>query len=262
MKVRPFVSFVFLFFFLNFNLHAQIDSTEENCVSLCLNDAKKMTLAPLNWDKHDLANVTLATGATVFIAMYDEQLQNFVSKNQNNGLEKVCRNVISPFGNGLYSLPVVGGIYLSGLINGNEFDKKMAILALEGFVFSAGLATGTKILSGRERPNDSGIGNAYNFRGPFNDFPADGSFVSRHASIAFTLATILSKGYGVEKKWVTVIAYSMASMVALSRSYQQEHWASDIVGGAILGYVTGSFVFDLNYKRLQSSKNRLSPKTF
>ncbi|MBL7916639.1 MAG: phosphatase PAP2 family protein [Bacteroidia bacterium] len=233
---------------------AQTNSPDPKFFHSVLNDGKQLILEPFHWDKKDIANLTLATGATAFVMLYDEQLHRFVVRNENKGLERFGDLVIDPFGNGLYALPILGGIYLSALSTGNKYDKNMMLLSLEGFVFSAGLATGSKILFGRERPVYSVPGNAHQFNGPFNDFSTDGSFVSRHTSVAFTLATILSRGYGKEKKWVPLVAYSLASMVALSRSYQQEHWASDVLGGAILGYVTGRFVFDFNYNRIRESK--------
>jgi membrane-associated phospholipid phosphatase len=233
---------------------AQTNSPDPNFFNSVLNDGKQLVLEPLHWDKIDIANLTLATGATAFVMLYDEQLHRFVVRNENKGLERFGDLVIDPFGNGLYALPILGGIYLSALSTGNKYDKNMMLLSLEGFVFSAGLATGSKILFGRERPVYSVPGNAHQFNGPFQDFSTDGSFVSRHTSVAFTLATILSRGYGKEKKWVPLVSYSLASMVALSRSCQQEHWASDVLGGAILGYVTGRFVFDLNYNRIRESK--------
>lgn len=241
---------------------AQSDSSGPNFINSVLNDGKQLVLEPFHWDKKDIANLTLATGATAFVMLYDEQLHRFVVRNENKGLEKFGDLVIDPFGNGLYALPILGGIYLSALSTGNKYDKNMMLLSLEGFVFSAGLATGSKILFGRERPVYSVPGNAHQFDGLFNNFSTNGSFVSRHTSVAFTLATILSRGYGEEKKWVPIVAYSLASMVALSRSYQQEHWASDVIGGAILGYVTGRFVFDLNYNRIRDSKVKTLKKTF
>jgi len=241
---------------------AQTDSANPKFFNSFLKDGKQILIAPFHWDKKDVANLTLATGATAFVMLYDEKLQSFVVRNQNKGLEKFGDLVIDPFGNGLYALPILGGIYLSALSSGNKYDKNMMLLSLEGFIFSAGLATGSKILAGRDRPVYSYPWYAHNFNGPLNDFPADGSFVSRHTSVAFTLATILSRGYGQEKKWVPIVAYSLASMVALSRSYQQEHWASDVLGGAILGYVTGRFVFDLNYNRVRDSKVNILSKTY
>lgn len=241
---------------------AQTDSANPKFFNSFLKDGKQIIIAPFHWDKKDVANLTLATGATAFVMLYDEKLQSVVVRNQNKGLEKFGDLVIDPFGNGLYALPILGGIYLSALSSGNKYDKNMMLLSLEGFIFSAGLATGSKILTARNRPVYSSPGNAHNFNGPLNDFPADGSFVSRHTSVAFTLATILSRGYGQEKKWVPIVAYSLASMVALSRSYQQEHWASDVLGGAILGYVTGRFVFDLNYNKIRDSKVNVLSKTF
>jgi undecaprenyl-diphosphatase len=65
--------------------------------------------------------------------------------------------------------------------------------------------------------------------------PSTTSFPSGHASAAFCAAVVLS---GQDPRR-TVLWYALASTVALSRPYVHIHHASDMVGGAVIGYAVG-----------------------
>ncbi|MFQ5952450.1 MAG: phosphatase PAP2 family protein [Candidatus Omnitrophota bacterium] len=60
------------------------------------------------------------------------------------------------------------------------------------------------------------------------------SFPSGHATLSFLSATLLT---GCFKRWY--IFYTIALVVALSRSYLGVHYPSDILTGAILGSLLG-----------------------
>jgi membrane-associated phospholipid phosphatase len=65
--------------------------------------------------------------------------------------------------------------------------------------------------------------------------PSTTSFPSGHASAAFCAATILSG----EDPALAGVWYGLAAIVALSRPYVHIHHASDMVGGAVIGYAVG-----------------------
>ncbi len=65
--------------------------------------------------------------------------------------------------------------------------------------------------------------------------PSTTSFPSGHASAAFCAAAVLSD----EDRALAPLWYGVAGIVALSRPYVHIHHASDMVGGAVLGYVLG-----------------------
>lgn len=69
------------------------------------------------------------------------------------------------------------------------------------------------------------------------------SFVSSHASSTFGLATFTSLFF--RKKAYTWGIYIWASLVSYSRIYVGKHFPFDIVGGAILGLLTGYLVYQL-----------------
>ncbi|MFW6269745.1 MAG: phosphatase PAP2 family protein, partial [Bacillota bacterium] len=60
------------------------------------------------------------------------------------------------------------------------------------------------------------------------------SFPSGHATGSFATATVLANHYPELGKF----AYTWASLVAISRMYEDAHWFSDVVVGSAIGYFT------------------------
>ncbi|HET7233821.1 MAG TPA: phosphatase PAP2 family protein [Longimicrobium sp.] len=101
-------------------------------------------------------------------------------------------------------------------------------------LLASGMANGTlKFGVGRERP--SFTDDPYRFS-PFNRKDHWQSFPSGHATVAFSLAASISEE--ARRPWVTAATYGTAALVGWSRVYEDRHWASDVVGGALVGIVT------------------------
>jgi len=62
---------------------------------------------------------------------------------------------------------------------------------------------------------------------------SNSSFPSSHAANAFALAFVLARRY---RRWA-VACYGFAAAVAISRTYLNRHYVSDIVAGAAIGLV-------------------------
>ena len=91
-----------------------------------------------------------------------------------------------------------------------------------------------KITFQRHRPNTGDPYNTFDWRGgPKTNL----SFISAHTSNAFTTATVFATVYN-KSKWVPVVAYSVASLVGLCRIYNNDHWASDVMAGAAVGFAS------------------------
>jgi membrane-associated phospholipid phosphatase len=61
------------------------------------------------------------------------------------------------------------------------------------------------------------------------------SFPSNHAALAAFLAVVLGHAAPTLRPWLWIAA----SAVALSRLYLDKHWATDVLGGVLLGIVVG-----------------------
>lgn len=126
-----------------------------------------------------------------------------------------------------------------------------------------------KLTAGRARPYVTGDSNAYSFafgRG-LRRGDAYQAFPSGHATAAFAFAAALSAEgrhrWPHTNRVTEPLAYSVASLVALSRVYHDRHWASDVVMGAGIGFVTGRALVRFQHARPDNSVDArlLPPRT-
>jgi hypothetical protein len=67
------------------------------------------------------------------------------------------------------------------------------------------------------------------------------AFPSGHSATSFAFAALVAHRYP-QKKWLKWSAYALATGVSLSRYPAKKHFPSDILIGATLGYVTGTYL--------------------
>jgi membrane-associated phospholipid phosphatase len=67
------------------------------------------------------------------------------------------------------------------------------------------------------------------------------SFPSAHTITAFALADVFTERYP-KHKWVPWVSYGLASTIGFSRLTAQAHFPSDIVAGAVLGFVVSHYL--------------------
>ena len=91
--------------------------------------------------------------------------------------------------------------------------------SIESFVLSMTIATGLKYGVDRERPNGE-----------------DHSLPSGHTTAAFSTASVLTSFYGYQ---VGVPAFLLASLTALTRLDQNEHYLTDVLLGMTIGTTIG-----------------------
>ena len=65
------------------------------------------------------------------------------------------------------------------------------------------------------------------------------SFPSGHAAVTFAVTTVIERHLGWRK---SLLAYSIASYVALSRLHDNQHYLSDVIFGAAVGTIAGRTV--------------------
>jgi membrane-associated phospholipid phosphatase len=65
------------------------------------------------------------------------------------------------------------------------------------------------------------------------------SFPSGHSSVTFATATVIERHLGWRK---AIVAYAIASYVAMSRIHDDQHYLSDVIFGAAVGSIAGRTV--------------------
>lgn len=120
------------------------------------------------------------------------------------------------------AVPVTAGIYTLS-IDDKEGFKELFLSSL----VTAHLTTLLKYTVDRERPNGD---DRY-------------SFPSGHASASFMGASYLHHRYGLS--WGLPM-YAVASAVSIQRVNVKDHYWSDVIAGAAIGYFTASF-FTVKY---------------
>jgi membrane-associated phospholipid phosphatase len=149
---------------------------------------------------------------------------------ENNGpLARDVSRSAERLGNPLYVVPVflaLGGI--DALAHRSDRVASTVRIA-DGAVAAGAAAALVKIAVGRARP----------FQAPrdqdvIRPFSGNSAFPSGHTTLAFGIAAAIDKE--TSARWVPWVVYPLAGLVGWSRVRDGEHWLSDVVAGAALGY--------------------------
>ena len=144
----------------------------------------------------------------------------------------------------------LGLVYGWGLLFRNDEARHAALTGIEGVGLSSLLTIGAKAAFGRLRPREE--------HGPRAFFKGGSSFVSGAATPTFAAAAAISEGFD-NRWWVAVPAYSFALMTGVGRMGKDAHWASDVLGSAIIGAATTELLFYLHRKREQPTSLIILP---
>lgn len=149
------------------------------------------------------------------------------------------------------SLILSGGLYGAGRLAGNGDMADVGLHTGEALLLAEAVTYLLKVTAGRARPawNVDDAGNFKLFRGIDDDDYQ--SFPSGHTSAAFAVAAAMA--HELERLWggndvlYGVATYGPASLVALSRMFDNRHWTSDVLFGAAIGAFSGWKVVKYNH---------------
>lgn len=205
-----------------------------------LTDSRDIVISPFRWNRYQWAVVTAVAGGTVFLFTQDEIIQRWIQDHRTFSMDRASRFFFEPFGSGLYTLPALGILYGCGLIWKDERARLTSLKGVEAFILAGIASEIIKHLTHRHRPSQDDPPDPMEWEGPFSGFKYT-SFPSGHAATAFAVATVVGLSYR-NTVWIPVLCYSIATGVALSRVYDNDHWASDVLFGSALGFAIGKLV--------------------
>lgn len=162
----------------------------------------------------------------------------------NNAL----RNVATVFRNTGQPGVLLGGVatYAVGRMAHRPAVAAAGWRVTEAIVVTGALTLAAKYVAGRSRPFVSAGTDPGDFQLGRGRAQGYTSMPSGHTSAAFAAASALAVEWRAAAPGSAPIAvpllYTGATMVGLSRVYNDKHWASDVVAGAALGTLAGGAV--------------------
>jgi len=141
------------------------------------------------------------------------------------------------------SFVTAAGIYIVGRIDGQRRVQALGLHSLESILFADVLGGGIKLVAGRQRPFVD-VKNPYSFQ-LWRGFRGDQyrSFPSGHTITSFAFAATVTREtqfwWPHAGFYVGTAFYGGAALVGLSRMYNNQHWASDVMAGAAIGTIVG-----------------------
>lgn len=134
-----------------------------------------------------------------------------------------------------------GATALVSVLTKNRKLQQVSLIWLGSLAINSTLTDQLKKTFQRHRPYSGSPYNTFDWRGGPGIHT---SFPSAHTSNAFTTATVFATLYK-DRKWVPFLAYGLASMVGVSRIYNNAHWASDVMTGAAIGFLSAKAMIAL-----------------
>jgi membrane-associated phospholipid phosphatase len=177
-----------------------------------------------------------AAGVLATAALGDQRVRTF-SIEHRSGIARTFANAGNEMGTGRNLIAALAVTYVGARLAHRRSTANAVLKISAGYAVSNAIVGILKPVVGRHRPdstNDAWRFSPVSSRGEWHSFP------SSHAVHAFSLATGVA--LASKRPWAAALGYSAATVVAWSRLYDDQHWASDVTGSAIIGLTTAATV--------------------
>lgn len=219
------------------------------CAPLCgaqtpgIRSSARDSIAAANgplFSTRDAKRIAITGAGIALLATQDRAIQRSFQKHSfqtASAIRGALRNAGVLGDPGAIVFPAV--TYFAGIAAHSRPVASLGMYSGEAVVLGGLVSESLKGIGGRARPKvDSANARSFSFGKGFSQDDY-GSFPSAETTIVFAAATEASRY--VSREWpgnsrvVTPIAFGAATLVAISRLYNNEHWASDVAAGAAIG---------------------------
>ena len=188
----------------------------------------------------NIITLLLAGGASA--AMHNSEADDNIEKNFSkhkvfNGFFDESINITGGPG---FHFAATGLWYALSANSRDDVNKERAWTMMTALATTGLVTTGLKAVVNNESPNGKNL-----------------AWPSGHTSSSFTVAAVLDEFYGPK---VGIPAYALATLVGLRMMDSGDHWASDVVFGAALGWVVGHSIAG-KHKQIEIAGFKVLPYT-
>ncbi|MCK5740706.1 MAG: phosphatase PAP2 family protein [Chlorobi bacterium] len=203
----------------------------------CGNDAVFVGKEFMSIDRYDLSRFVGIAAVTALLMPFDEDIRSFFTRNKRP-LPNSYLHVIDQFGNVIAGDVMAGSVFMYGMFADNPKFRTTGRLMFESMALSGAVTMFFRITLGRSRPRlEKG---AYDFEF-FELSEMNNSFPSGHSAVSFALASVLAER--ADNIWASVGLYTLASSASIIRLYYDQHWATDLAVGAVIGTISGKVIY-------------------
>lgn len=204
-------------------------------------DLGRYFTAPLRWDKQDWTEFGLAVGG-IYLAgeVLDEKWKDEMINEEHPYYYKTIDSIGDAWGDLRLSGPFMLGVYGYGRWTDNPRYVHAGQDMLQSVVYAGTMTQVLKQVFNRERPDVTNDESGW--------FSGGSSFPSGHTSVAFAVSRAFLNSLEQPSLGTQVLFYGLATSTALARTYDNVHWASDVIAGAVLGIYTADFVTEQNQR--------------
>ena len=225
---------------------AESNSSEKvDLMKIILDDVKRLPSQGLDeaqqtyFDSKNLTLLLMAGGGS--IAVHDKADEKIADHFERHGkMSKDMDTLIDWTGSPVTHFGASAIWYAVAASNENDLGKARAWTMIKALSITGATTALLKGINNNHTPNGKSF-----------------AWPSGHTSSSFCVAAVLDEFYGPK---IGIPAYGLAGFVAYRMMESGDHWASDVLFGAVLGYVVGRSVAG-RQKRLEMAGFEILPFT-
>jgi len=224
-----------VFLFLTSICFPQIEENPDKDFSKFFEVGRDIFTSPKNFNSNDWIKLGATTVITTSSFYFDNSIRNFTRENKTDFLNALLS--IDDYYN-LYSIALADAAILGyGAVSEDDDVKNLGLKLTEATVYSTLINYFIKFLSSRSRPFLDRGNTDFN---PIQLGYDQTSFPSLHSTNTFAFSKVMADE--IDNIYWKITWFTASSLVALARIYNDQHWFSDVILGAVIGYFVGEFI--------------------
>ena len=217
---------------------------------------KDIIISPTQWSTQDWLKSSVILSSSSIAYLIEPSINNIIISKENTLIRSIG-DVGNVIGHPFLLVPLTSISYTVAYYSNYPKLERASLLAIESLILSGVIVKGIKMTFQRHRPRETNSNSQFNGPG-LSLSEKNQSFPSGHSALAWATAT----SFALEFKNNPVIkfsSYGLATFVAISRLFDNAHWASDAIIGSAIGHFIARYTAKNNLNSVSNSKLSFMP---